>query len=255
MKNNYKKAAKKYDNLFSKYRSMIWVQLLNLIILIIFLPIAKDQLKYFYDNYRVLFIVLFIVYILFFNLGYVAMQRLSKQSIIFNFVCILMLIIVPLLLVIYSQVYDYQLYILIAGIYISLIPYTLATVIGFIRANKVFKYIGYKETLFVLSNYKFKRNNKEITEFNIYLKDGHSYIEVDGTRRKTVSTNFRNLNYSCATIFGRRGHISFDIQEFHFEYEYKSSYEDGIMFALAYNISRVSKQKNDDKRGASNENN
>ncbi|AXK50880.1 hypothetical protein [Spiroplasma alleghenense] len=239
MKKNKKSLrVKQASNLFAKHRSAIWIQLLTIIVLLIFLPFAKDFIAVLFSTYVAWSAPVTVFYFLFFNLAYVAIYNVSKKSLVTNLIAGFLILLSGTMAILFIPTSRFQAIMFSLGIYLSCIPMVVATWFSFIRGNQVDKYLGFKETLFDLKNFKFKVNNQDV-KLELYIGVGHVNVEINKTRRKFNVSKIHSLEFKCASVFNKPGTISFAIGEDIFSYSYYSALEDAIMFALAYNLIRV----------------
>ncbi|AHB36352.1 hypothetical protein [Spiroplasma apis] len=226
---------------FAKYRSMIWVNVITLIILVIFSIITFKMIGYLFTSYKTFAWVFISLFVLFYNFGFVAMYKMSKHLVLYNLLsCIVILLMIVSISFFVTTTDNKSKLIILSGLFLSLIPLLLSTIFAYIRVKEVYKYIAFNETLYDLEKRNFVSEDKE-AKIKLYLKPGHFYFQINGVRKKYPTSKITNLVYKPANIFFNVGYISFKINNEKFIYKYSSAYEDGIMFSLAYNILRINK--------------
>ncbi|QEH61403.1 hypothetical protein SCHIN_v1c02050 [Spiroplasma chinense] len=247
MMSKRKKDERKVNSAFAKFRSMIWINLITLIILLIAILIANKLVAELFSQYRIVTWVVLSFFVLVYNFGFFGMYKMAKQFILYNLLSLFIIMTMAVMITFFVKTnYHNEKIFLIVGLFLSLVPLIVSSFFQFKRVREIYKYIAFNETLYELESRKFLKNDKEI-KLKLFLKPGHFYIEENGVRRKFSVSNLSTLKYNCATIFGSLGKISFKIDNDLYEYKYSSAFEDGVMFSLAYNIARINKNALNEK--------
>ncbi|AHI53278.1 hypothetical protein [Spiroplasma culicicola] len=235
---------KRFDSFISKYRSCIWLQFMVLIPLVVLLPISHNYVAMLFEQYKMFAIIITVVLFFFYNLSFIAIYNLGKTVVIYQsiYICSLFAIILSVLMIKVDSNYLLEIIMFLTAMFLSLIIASITVVIAHTRSQLINIFLGYRETLFELNEVGFLVNNNMVENLKILIQEKQVKLEINKTMYKFKLTDVKDVEFQCATVFGRLGYLKFKVEDYYFECHYKKTRSDIINYALYYNLIKYKKK-------------